>query len=231
MKSNILFSHETVDWENISQDMSDCFDNLQAIMAQSQIDNDVYKKLSFDFETLNFSWGNIYELYNIQKLEELNANWFFRYAYMTFSQLHQLKTTPKLAESIEDLEDEFPNDCNSLFGCKTKQENLVYNLESYIALKNECESPKLRLGANQIQQLINTQYKHLFERIDTPTITEQGNLHGEQVQIHLNSGNTKNIGALNLDGTWKHPPENKYLPISNDAKKLLLEWGFRLPQE
>jgi hypothetical protein len=228
MKLNLLFDNNSIDWENMSVDLSDCFDKLQEVIGQNQEDeNSRFKSRSFD--DMKFSWGEIHELFQENKLEELNAAWFKPIAYSTFSQIYAFPLSENEADNLEDLNAEFPEDCNGLLGCKQEQEYLVFDLNSYFALRTECERPKLKFGANQIQQLINTQYKHLFERIDTPTITEQGNLHSEQIQIHLNSGSTKNIGALNLDGTWKHLPENKYLPISNDAKKLLLEWGFRLP--
>jgi hypothetical protein len=229
MKLNLLFDHRSIDWENMSNDLSDCFDKLQEVIGKSQEDeNERFKPNSFD--ELAFSWGEIHELFQQDKLLELNASWFLPYAYGTFSQIYSFPLSPSCSDTLENLNMEFPNDCNSLFGCKNDNDSLVYDLESYFAFKNECERPKIKLPPNQINQLIDTRYKHLFERIDTPTITQQGNLHGEQIQIHLNSGNTKNIGALNLDGTWKHQPENRYLPISNDAKSLLLEWGFILPQ-
>ena len=230
MKLNLLFDTQSIDWENMSNDLSDCFDKLQEVIGKSQEEeNERYKPLLFD--DLKFSWGEIHELFNQEKLSELNANWFLPYVYGTFSQIYAFPLSPKQSNDLEELKAEFPNDCNALLGCKSESENVVYDLESYFAVKNECEKPKLKLLSNQIQQLIDTKFKHLFERIDTPTITAQGNLHGEQIQIHLNVGNAKNIGALNIDGTWKHKPENKYLPILNEAKIKLQEWGFKLPLE
>ncbi len=227
MKLNLLYDNGNVDWHNINNNFSECLDKLQEVISQIQIDEDASVFHSPYFEDL---WMDVFP--NIYANPTLS--WLLPYINPTglLVQLYtQFPLTPNKSENIEALFKEFPNNCNGLLGCKNENKNLAYDLESYFALKNECESPKLRLGANQIQQLINTQYKHLFERIDTPTITEQGNLHGEQIQVHLNSGNTKNIGALNLDGTWKHPPDNRYLPIPNDVKKLLLEWGFKLPLE
>jgi hypothetical protein len=230
MKLNLLFDNNSIDWENMSIDLSDCFDKLQEVIGQSQEDeNSRFKPRSFD--DMKFSWGEIHELFQENKLEELNAAWFKPIAYSTFAQIYTFPLSENEADNLQELQTEFPQDCNGLLGCKREQEKFVFDLDSYLALKNECERPKLELSANQIQQLINTQYKHIFERIDMPTITEGGNLHGEQIQIHLNSDNTKNIGALNIDGTWKHKPADKYLPIKNEAKELLSEWGFMLPVE
>jgi len=79
------------------------------------------------------------------------------------------------------------------------------------------QANRLKVSANQIQQLINTnQTESIFRRIDMPKIL------GEQIHIHFKD---ENESALNVDGTWKHGGFN----IPNDAKEELLNWGFILP--
>jgi hypothetical protein len=228
MNLNLLFDIDSLDWENMSINKSECLDNLQIVISEVQINkhlgHEQFKPLSFD--DLDFD-----TLFNSETLKSLNAEWFIPYAYSTFSQIYAFPLTSNLADSLGELKSEFPNDCNALLGCNADKNEVVYDLESYETVQIECEKPKLKIPANQINQLINTQFKHLFERLDTPTLTAEGVLHGEQIQIHINDGTTKNIGALNIDGSWKHQPKGIGYRIPNESKKLLLSWGFKLPIE
>jgi hypothetical protein len=230
MNLNLLFDIESLDWENMSINKSECLDKIQEIISQIQIDgHSKFKPISFD--DLNFSWGDIHQLFDIDTLRTLNAEWFMPYAYGTFSQIYTFPLTPDLADNLDDLKAEFPNDCNALLGCSSTNKAVVYDLNTYKTVQIDCQKPKLKIPANQINQLINTRYKHLFERLDTPTQTAEGALHGEQIQVHLNNGSTKNIGALNINGSWKHKPQGDNYQLPNESKMLLIEWGFKLPKE
>ena len=231
MNLNLLFDMESLDWADMSIDKSDCLDKIQEVISEVQnskrdgYNHEQFKPNSFD--NLDFA-----QLFNSNVLVDLNAEWFIPYAYSTFAQIYALPLTPKSADSLNDLKTEFPNVCNALFGCQSDNKDVVYDVNSYKTVQLECERPKLRIPANQINQLISTHYKHLFERLDTPSLTEKGVLHGEQIQIHINDGSTKNIGALNIDGSWKHPPtKEKHRKLPNESKVLLTQWGFKLPEE
>ena len=55
------------------------------------------------------------------------------------------------------------------------------------------------------------------ERVDT------GKILGEQTHVHFDDGS-----ALNLDGTWKHGPENGGThTITNAEREWLLEHGWQ----
>ena len=155
----------------------------------------------------------------------------------TFLHIYTFPLTRNRADNLDDLKTEFADDCNALLSCNSEDSDVVYDLLSYAAIKNNCKAiqddlnkPRLKVSANEINNLITTRFKHLFERLDVPTKTVVGNLHKEQIQIHLNDngGKKKNVGALNIDGTWKHKPKDSYT-IPNEAREKLLEWGFRLP--
>ena len=238
MKTNLLFDNTCIDWENLSINRSECLENIQEVISQVIIDeNRNFKPISFDY--LTFLSGEnrleIHRLFEIEVLRELNAEWFLPYAYSTFSQIYTFPLTPELADNLDDLKSEFPDDCNALLSCNSEDSEVVYDLLSYAEIKNNCiaiqenlNRPRLKVSANEINNLIKTRFKHLFERLDIPTKTVVGNLHKEQIQIHLNNGATKNIGALNIDGTWKHKPSSQTYRIPNEAREKLLEWGFRL---
>ena len=239
MQTNLLFDTNSIDWENLPINRSECLENIQEVISQVVIDgNRNFKPISFD--DLTFLSGEnrleIHQLFQENILRELNAEWFLPYAYSTFSQIYTFPLTPNLADNLDDLKSEFANDCNALLSCNSQDSEVVYDLLSYAAIKNNCieiqvdlNKPRLKVSANEINNLIKTRFKHLFERLDIPTKTAVGNLHKEQIQIHLNNGATKNIGALNIDGTWKHKPTSQTYRISNEAREKLLEWGFRLP--
>ena len=163
----------------------------------------------------------------------MNAKWLEPYVWGgTFAIIYAFRPSPMQANNLQELKLEFPNHCNALLGCDSSKDEVVYDINSYKAIQVEFNRPKLKLPANQINDLIDTHYKHIFERLDVPTTIDTGNLFNEQIQIHLNSGRTKNIGALNIDGTWKHKPEKqRHQTLIKEAKEILLDWGFRLPIE
>ena len=243
MQTNLLFDTNSIDWENLSINRSECLENIQEVISQVIIDeNRNFKPISFD--DLTFLSGEnrleIHRLFEIEVLRELNAEWFLPYAYSTFSQIYTFPLTPNLADNLNDLKSEFADDCNALLSCNSEDSEVVYDLLSYAAIKNNCKAiqddlnkPRLSVPSSQIEHLIKTHLKHLFDRLDVPTKTPKGTLHEEQIHIHIylksNSGKKKHIGALNIDGTWKHKPSSETHQIPNEAKEKLLEWGFRLP--
>ena len=67
-----------------------------------------------------------------------------------------------------------------------------YHWIYYTTIKNNCNAiqdelnkPRLRVNANEINSLIKTHFKHLFDRLDVPTKTAKGTLHEEQIHIHI----------------------------------------------
>ena len=87
MQTNLLFDTNSIDWENLSINRSECLENIQEVISQVVIDgNRNFKPISFD--DLTFLSGEnrleIHQLFQENILRELNAEWFLPYAYSTF---------------------------------------------------------------------------------------------------------------------------------------------------
>ncbi len=63
-------------------------------------------------------------------------------------------------------------------------------------------------------------------RVDTRLKTDPNGvvLHGQKPHVHFKSG------ALNIDGTWKHLPDNEAKTLTNSIKQWLVNNGWDLPK-
>jgi hypothetical protein len=230
---NLLVHTDSFRWNDIAVNRKEQLDDLVLLQQQIQIDKKckTYKTPAFD--NLSFDWGYFYDIIDPNfDFKTENAEWLKPcvqpMSNSIFLYLFGYQYTPKQAETITDLDTEFKNDANVYLGIDKNTPRLVYNTYTYDVLKASLIPVVEPANWSKIRKEIELGkiLPAFFERIDTPTITAQGNLHGEQVHIHFKNGT-----ALNLDGSWKHKPKNeKDKKIPTEAQKYLLEWGFTLPK-
>lgn len=163
------------------------------------------------------------------------------------------KPTPNSSNGWDAFSEEFPEENKSFIGLEeeTCPNPLVYDEathqkfhSNYVSVfefdkqKSQFEyfkrhyRPSLKFGSAQIAtQITRKQVNEGIVRLDSPRTTPDGApLHGQQIHAHIKIG--KNEYALNIDGTWKHPPSS----ISTDRIPVeicltLSQWGFCLPDE
>ncbi|MGS0747509.1 hypothetical protein [Halpernia sp. GG3] len=175
-----------------------------------------------------YMWINGYQSY-----EELKEH--FEWLRVDDFQLLQTisyslgQPTPNFSNAWEDFAEEFNEENKSLIGLRDDDclNPFVYDKDtygefhsSYVATFNferqkaqykyfkKYYKPSLKLEGGQIKNLIDKKLVNKqFVRLDPPrTSTDGFPIHRQQIHIHFKI--KKNVCALNLDGTWKHPPSN-----------------------
>ncbi|MCL1674305.1 hypothetical protein [Elizabethkingia meningoseptica] len=103
-----------------------------------------------------------------------------------------------------------------------KQKNNFRDFKKYY-------TPKLQLEASKIKAIINREEAPRgIIRLDDPPQDPKGRIiHNQKIHIHLKTTTNKEC-ALNIDGTWKHPPPQDN-NISIEICEILALWGFVLP--
>jgi hypothetical protein len=249
---NLLSYNTSFYWEDTQTDRGQYILELNAaLVAANDFGDDIYR--TDDFFSITLSWGVLFEfIYSMQfdnAAERLLFPWLTEVQHQTLIGLLQFfyTTSPAMAATLEQLDEEFPNENNSLVGLRIDPlptAIYVHNIHSwenfhrqYVTGFNrkrrvaESEyfrrffAPQLRVSASEINRLIKRGSVHpIFKRLDLPTIIQDDTtLHGEQAQMHFTD---KNKSALNIDGTWKH----NHCEIPSEACEQLILWGFLLPE-
>ncbi|MFT3826396.1 MAG: hypothetical protein QM731_20905 [Chitinophagaceae bacterium] len=250
--ANLLSYKESFVWEDSVIDRGVQIQELNIALDRARdLGDDIFKVP--DLFNINLSWGDFFEfVYDTafdDHARQLRFPWLSQAQHQTLIALLHFfsNATPRPSNNVQDLNEEYPDQSNSLIGIYSDQlpEDYVYDEETWSDLhrrwvtlfsRNERNRqrkyfrrffyPELLEDPNRINYMIKKGQVHsFFKRIDIPKFGGDGNpLHGEQVQIHFND---KGKSALNIDGTWKHGE----CKIPEAACEQLIEWGFLLPDD
>jgi hypothetical protein len=245
---NLIFLKRSFEWFDHGVNRNEYIKQLNAAinLAREYGDN-IFR--THDLFEINLPWGNLFEvLYQYNYDEEIKTTifpWMSEIDYNTLTNLIRLigNPTPNKAIDLHSLRNEYPQtNCGNVgFFYTPKPHKYVFDEESWnkfhedfvstFSYAQRCEfydyfskffQPYLRIELNQINILIQrNQTPSIIKRIDLPKIV------GEKIHIHLEENSNC---ALNIDGTWKHAPRNQF-NISMEARVLLSQWGFKLPEE
>lgn len=258
MKGRLLNYSESFHWSDKERDRSLELQNYNHALNEARKIGDqvfcpetIYLPENKDI-IFQFMWLNGYQSY-----EELKVH--FEWLRVDDFQLLQTisyslgQPTPNSSNDWEDFAEEFSEENKSLIGLKDDDclNPLVYDKDthrefhsSYVATfdfdrqKSQYEyfrkhyKPNLKIESGRIQNLIQRhQVNNQIIRLDSPATSPNGNpIHGQQIHIHIMVNG--NECALNIDGSWKHPPqEHPNNRISIDVCFILSQWGFCLPKD
>lgn len=192
--------------------------------------------LSYDQMKVHFEWLRVDE-FNLLQTLSFNLG----------------RPSPQSSNNWEEFSLEFASENKSLIGLQDMVCNnpLVYDENSHkefhssylLAFDFEQQKihykyfvkhyiPQLKVDSNTIVNLIRrNQVSEQIIRLDCPIMTPTGNtIHNQKIHIHIMVNG--NECALNIDGSWKHPPQSHpNNRISAEVCLTLSQWGFCLPEE
>lgn len=255
MKGRLLNHVGSFSWNDKNVDRSFALQNYnKALNKAREFGDQVFcPEKMYDPENKDiiflFMWLNNYQY------DELKAHfeWLKVDDFQVLQNISLGPSTPNSSNNWEDFSNEFQDENKSLIGLKQDDfaDPLVYDEEThekfhanYVATFdfNKQKSlygyfkthykPSLKIEKAQINNFINRDQVHeRFVRLDDPPTSPNGEpVHGQQIHIHIKIRDT--VCALNIDGTWKHPPKNITEDrIPAEVCSTLSEWGFCLPED
>lgn len=258
MSGKLLHFVSSFCWNNKLLDRSLILQDFNAVFIKARSEEDNIYCPETMFQPLNkdiifqFLYIDGYKSYEEIKLV------FPWLTDMDFQLLHQLtyqlgNPTPNSSVDYTSFANEFQQSNCSLIGLRDTNcsEPLVYNIKSHddfhakpVFTYNFAQQkanfknfkkyyvPTLKIDAGKIKKMIDTnKVNNDIVRLDPPKTDPKGKpIHGQQIHIHIMVGDHE--CALNLDGTWKHPPnENGNHNISAEVCSVLSDWGFVLPDK
>lgn len=243
-KANLLIHLESFGWNDLALDRSRILDDLAVAfdLIMEQEDDIFSHPQCYNYQ---LDWGFFHEIFSFDEEErQVFTGWLTDGHQKTLIDIWNRSVTERLSSNLEELDDEFLNANNGLFGCRMEmvQNRHVYNdlswkelhqafvkanpglRETHFEYFKNFYIPELAESANHINIRITRGQTHeIFNRLDTPNYTQNNyTLHGEQIHMHFNDNSRS---ALNIDGTWKHGG----FEIPHDACDQLINWGFLLP--
>lgn len=258
MNGKLLNYVESFNWSNKDLDRSIALQNYNdALIEAREVGDQVFcPETMYNPENrdiiFQFMWFNGYHSYEQLKV---HYEWLKVEDFQLLLILPSFlgSSTPNSSNQWDEFNEEFNEENRSLLGLKSdnSQDPLVYDKDThrkfhsnYVATFDfdkqkaqykyfkEYHKPRLKLDVGEIKSLIEReQVSKRFVRLDPPPTSPDGSpIHGQQIHIHFQIKDTE--CALNLDGTWKHPPTNPLNDrINTDICSTLSEWGFCLPED
>lgn len=237
---NLVSYNPSFIWTNKLQDRNRCINDFNNFYLNAKKQDRFYIKQDL-LETAN---SIIREFANFRPYNDLKVifPWLTPDSFNILSAtLLQIKNTQIISEVLSTYDSNHEFTHSSWMGiCESNTLNYAYDSNSWKQIhmlfvmdytrdqrlqyreyfSNFCKG-HLKVQVRDIKRKIRSgSYKH-FERIDIPAETAGLAIHGQQIHIHL-----KNDGALNIDGSVKHPIRN--LPVA--AAEDFVEIGFILPE-
>jgi len=250
----LLHRTESFNWTNKTINRSFDLQNYNiALITAREFEDDIYCPQSmYDLDNIFlFMWTNG------QSFEQLlvHFNWLTADDFQVLLNLQYMmgSHSPNSSNSWADFSNEFIDENKSLIGLRDNSCTfpLIHDNESikqfhsnYVASfdldKQKANFkyfkkhyiPILKFTSTHLQNLITrNQVSNQIIRVDPPPTDPNGKpIHGQQFHVHFKI--KSKVYALNLDGTWKHPPlKTSEEKIPNEICSALSQWGFCLPEE
>lgn len=257
MKAKFLNHVKSFCWKDKIVDRSLPLQDFNLVINEARKNHDLVFCPSTMYENeyesiFIFMWINSYQSYDQLKV---HYEWLKIEDFEILLYLHTIlgTPTPRSSNVWEEFNNEFKMNNISLIGLKDDEcmDPLVYDSPSYIKHHSnfvrtfdftqqkynfeyfrKYYKPELKISHGVIKAMIErNQVNSGIIRLDSPTTSPNGDpIHGQQIHVHILI--EKKNCALNIDGSWKHPPTN----ILNDKIPAeicltLSDWGFKLPEE
>ena len=236
---NLISFNSSFIWNDKNMDRNSCINNFNLCYLEAKEQDSFYIK-----QDLHMSANSIIrEMHLFKSFDEMKITfpWLTPDSYNLLSTLLQIKKTLVISDVITAYNTNHDFPFSSWMGfCEQNETNYVFNINSWNSVHHEFVmnfTKRQRLNNHKYFQkfavgllkeaprdirkkIKNGTYKY-FERIDIPQEADGKAMHSQKIHIHL-----KDDGALNIDGSIKHPIRRISTKASND----LIEIGFILPE-